>query len=104
MLAQVSAQSVDGGLRYNPHPGIGIEVLSMQVEGDLDAPAFDIRQRVRQAGMRAMQPYRHFRRPESRAACRGAKKKHLLPRGENALAQQTGKDLRQPRAATEDEC
>src|SRR6476661_676089 len=104
MLTQVSTQSVDRRLRYGPHSGIGIELFSMQVEGDLEAPAFDIRQCVRQARMRAMQPYRHFWRPEIHVACRGAKKKYFLPRGENALAQQIGKDFRQPRSAAENEC
>ncbi len=95
---------VDGCLRDGPHSGIGIELFSVQVEGDLEAPAFDIRQGVRQAGMRAMQPYRHFWRTEIRIASRGAEKKYFLPRRENALAQQIGKDFRQPRAATKNKC
>src|SRR5690242_935182 len=104
MLTQVSAQALDGCLWNDPHSGIRIEFFSVQIEGDLEAPAFDIRQGVRQARMRAMQPYWHVGRTEVGVACCGPKKKYFLPRGENALGQQIGKNFGQPWAATEDKC
>src|ERR1044071_3939703 len=78
MLTQVGAQTVDGCLRNGPHSGIRIEFFPMQIEGNLEAPAFDIRQGVRQTRVRAMQPYRHFWRTKIRAARRSPKKKDLL--------------------------
>src|SRR5437868_14339742 len=104
MLTQVSAQIVDGCLRDGPHSRIRIEAFSVQIEGNLEAPAFNIRQGIRKARVRTMQPYWHFGRPEIGVACRGPKKKYFLPRGENALAQQIRKNFGQPWAATENKC
>src|SRR6476646_7725040 len=95
---------VDGGLRDGPHSGIRIELFSVQIESNLEAAPFDIRQRVRQSGMRAMQPHRHFWWPELGVACPGAQEKYFLPRRENAVAQQFWKNLWQPRAAAKNKC
>src|SRR5207302_9187805 len=96
MLTQVSAQIVDGCLRDGPHSRIRIEAFSVQIGGNLEAPAFNIRQGIRKARVRTMQPYWHFGRPEIGGACRGPKKRYLLPRGEHALGPEIRKYFGQP--------
>ena len=77
---------VDGRFRDGPHTGIRIEVLSVTVKSNFESPALDIRQRIRQSGMRAMQPHWHFCRTEIRATRRSAKKENFLPGQKYPLA------------------
>ncbi len=87
VFSQVCAQIIDGRLRHHSHTGIRIEALSVTVKSNFESAAFDIRQRIRQTGMCAMQPYRHFWRTEIGAARRSAKKKYFLPGDKYPLAQ-----------------
>ena len=76
----------------------------MTVKCDLESAALNIGERVRQIGMRAMQPHRHVWRTEIRAARRRPQKKYFLPGGKNTIAQQRRKNFGQPRTAAEDKC
>src|SRR6476646_296978 len=95
---------VDGGLRDGPHSGIRIELFSVQIESNLEAAPFDIRQRVRQSGMRAMQPHWHLGWPEIQATRRSAKKKYFLSGGKYSIAEQFSKNLWQPWTAAKNKC
>src|SRR4030081_395392 len=76
----------------------------MAVKSDFESAPFNVRQRIRQAGMRAMQPHRHFGRTELRASRGRSQKKHFLPRRKYSFSEQFRKNLRQPGAATKYEC
>src|ERR1700731_2231677 len=88
----------------HPHIGVWIEALSMTVKSDFESAPFNVRQRIRQAGMRAMQPHWHLGRTEIRASRGRSEKEHFLPRRKYPFSQQFRKNLRQPRAATKHEC
>ena len=73
----------------------------MPVAGNLDSSILDIGQTIHI--LLVVQPDRHLWWPEFAGAGRGPKVEHFLSSGKYPVAQQFGKELRKPCAATKDE-
>ena len=78
VFPQICAQIINRRFRYYPHTGVRIEALAMTIKSDFEPTSLDIWQRIRQSGVRTMQPHWHFGRQEIRAARRNTKKEDFL--------------------------
>src|SRR6476646_1415279 len=104
VLPQIFSQLSDGGFLYYSHTCVRVKALSMTVKCNFEPASLDIRQRVRQSGMRAMQPHWHLGWPEIQATRRSAKKKYFLSGGKYSIAEQFSKNLWQPWTAAKNKC
>ena len=77
-----------------------VEVRAVMVEADLEPPPLDVGDAVDSS--RGVDPGRHRRGREPPVARVRSEEEDLLPRGVDALAEEAGEDMREPRAAGED--